>query len=116
MSSLLCKNGNTPLEESEDSQQWLGSFTGYKLRWEALGILFISMGYGAMSSPEGDAIFMLGGGQRRDRMKLVYEMKDAATSCIALSGRTDFLNPLMVYLHYVHNLLQSVCSGDTCEF
>ena len=40
MSSILCKNAETELEEFEDWDRWFTSCSGANLRWETLGGVF----------------------------------------------------------------------------
>jgi hypothetical protein len=118
ISQVLWKNTLTVLEESDDPQAWLDSFSGYNIRWEALGVLFASWCWGAMASPESDAIFEAQEDRWRDKSYFVREMKECASLCAVVCGNTDLVNPIMINLLYNNCLLQSIlgAGGDTSEF
>jgi hypothetical protein len=56
LACLIFKNSMSPLVPNEDPDQWMDSFAGKDLRWEALGILFTYWTFGAVSSSPESAI------------------------------------------------------------
>jgi hypothetical protein len=116
VSRILCQNARTNLQEPDDPQEWLDSFTGPNLRWEALGLLLSACCYGAMSSPESES-FTGQDGRRRENKQFVRETKECISICVTLCSHTDFVNPIMVALLYNNNLLLSVLGvgGDTSK-
>jgi len=106
----------TKMLEEDDPVVWINSFSGQNLRWEAIGVLFTYWAFGAISSPEDDPIFFDDKGNKRDRRQYMIELKECASSCIALCNHVERRNPLVVYLLYKHSLLESIISGDTSKF
>jgi hypothetical protein len=116
MSAILCKNAEKPLEEAEDYEPWLASFTGTKLRWEILGGVLACLTSATLSLPERDAFFTTQRDARKDRKYFAVEMKDCVQVCITLSNYMDLLNLPMVALLAKNLILQTVISGDTSRF
>jgi hypothetical protein len=118
ISQVLWRNALTVLEEPEEPLAWLDSFSGYNIRWEALGVLFASWCWGAMASPESDAIFEAQEDHWKDKGYFVRQMKECASLCAVFCGHTDLVNPIAINLLYNNCLLQSIlgAGGDTSEF
>lgn len=117
VSRMLCQNARTNLQEPDDTKEWLDSFTGPNLRWEALGLLLSACCYGAMASPESD-LFTGQDGRPRDKKQFVQETKECISICVTLCSHADFVNPIMVTLLYNNSILLSVLGvgGDTSKF
>lgn len=120
VATILCHTGRTTLQEPndpDDSREWVSSFSGANLRWEALGMVLSSCCYGALASPDGD-VFAQGDGQRKDRMQFVHELKESISICVTLCSHTDFVNLVMVSLLHSNCHLVSVLNsgGDTSKF
>jgi hypothetical protein len=115
VSNLFCKNVTTPLEESDDWDTWISSFTGDNLRWEALGCVFAALTSALLSLPERDAFFRTQRCSRIDRKHFAVEMKDCLQACNSLANYMDLLNILMVAMTCRNMILQTVISGDTSK-
>lgn len=109
MAHLISSNTATKwFEDEPDSEAWLNSFSGRKMRWESLGILFTYWALAAMADqphrPE----------PRKSEKKpapLVLVYQETAQMCIELcKGSTP--NSLLLYLSYKVAILQSMISGD----
>jgi hypothetical protein len=113
---ILCKNARTHLQEPDDTKEWLNSFSGHNLRWEALGLLLKSCCFGAMASSESEILFGRDG-RRREKKQFVREMHESVAICVTLCSHTEFVNPVMVALFYNNTLLLSIlgAGGDTSE-
>jgi hypothetical protein len=113
---ILCKNARTNLQEPDDPKEWLDSFSGHNLRWEALGLLLKSCCYGALASPEIET-FTCHDGQRKERKDFVREMQECVSICVTLCSHTEFVNPVMVALFYNNCMLLSILDvgGDTSK-
>ena len=57
ISSILCKNAETGLDEFEDWDRWFISCSGSNLRWETLGTIFGDLTSAVLSLPERDLFF-----------------------------------------------------------
>ncbi|RFU35705.1 hypothetical protein B7463_g679, partial [Scytalidium lignicola] len=113
VSSLLCKNAEDALEEYDDYERYLASFSGTNMRWEIMGHLFSALTSTLLSLPERDHFFISQIGPRSNRKYFVLEMKDAAQACITLSNYMDLLNVPMVALLAKNMILSTVIHGDT---
>lgn len=113
ISSAIYKNITTPLEESEDWDTYVASFTGTNMRWESVGCLFAGLSSALLSLPERDGFFTTQRGSRTDRKHFAVELKDCLQACMSLSNYMDFLNIIMVAITCRNMFLQTVLSGDT---
>ncbi|KUJ12384.1 uncharacterized protein LY89DRAFT_738173 [Mollisia scopiformis] len=112
LSSILCKNGESGLEEFEDWDGWFISCSGANLRWETLGGVFGALTSAVLSLPERDPFFSTQLGKRRNRKEFSIELKDCVQTCVTLSSYTDLMNVPMVELLLTNLRLQTVISGD----
>lgn len=115
-STILCKNAETALEEYDDYEKYLHSFSGLNFRWEILGQIFITLASALLSIPDRDPFFTTQKGSRSNRKHFAIEMKDAAQACITLSNYTDLLNVQMVALLTKNMILSTVIHGDTSTY
>lgn len=115
LSQIMCRNGETALEESEDYEKWLVAISGVNTRWESLGSIFGALTSALLSLPERDAFFATQRGDRNDRKFFAVEMKDCTQACITLSNYMDLLNILMVAVLSRNLIAQTVISGDTSK-
>jgi hypothetical protein len=115
---ILCQNARTNLQEpaNDNPKEWLDSFSGQNLRWEALGLLLKSCCYGALASPDRDT-FTGRDGRRVERKQFMREMQEYVSICVTLCSHTEFVNPVMVALFYNNCLLLSILGpgGDTSK-
>ncbi|KAF2842237.1 hypothetical protein M501DRAFT_1013590 [Patellaria atrata CBS 101060] len=114
LAQLMLSNGQNALEDEEDPQQYMSSFSGRNLRWEALGVLFTYWAYGSVSSPGNDEIIACLDPHSKDRRKVMIRFKECAALCLKICDMDGYSNPIMVYLMYKLNLLQSIITGDAC--
>ncbi|RDW92003.1 hypothetical protein BP5796_01397 [Coleophoma crateriformis] len=112
MSAVLCKNGETGLEEIDDYEEWVASFTGMNMRWETLGAVFTTLGHAILSLPERDPFFCSQRGLRSNRKAWASELKDCVQACVTLSNYGDLINVHMVALLAKNHLFQTIISGD----
>ncbi|CZT10242.1 hypothetical protein WAI453_009350 [Rhynchosporium graminicola] len=112
VSTLLCKNAESALQEFEDFDDWLASCSGQNFRWESLGSVYGALTTSILSLPERDAFFATQRGERRNRRDFAVEMKDCVQACITLSNYMDLINVPMVALLTKNFVLQTVLSGD----
>jgi hypothetical protein len=115
VSSIMCKNAETPLPEYDEYDHWLASFCGHNLRWESLGSVFGALTSATLALPERDAFFCTQRGQRSNRKQFAVEMKDCVQACVTLSNYMDLINMQMVSLLAKNLILQTVISGDTSK-
>ncbi len=120
MAQVLIKNSQTELNENiSDTDEWISSFSGQNLRWEALGIIF---GYWASTSVNYCRPYL---GRRsisnglwredRDKRSRLRRFKEAAGSCIRLADPARNANLLVVYLQQRYASLESNVSGDSSK-
>jgi hypothetical protein len=115
---ILCQNARTNLQEpaSDNPKEWLDSFSGQNLRWEALGLLLKSSCFGALASLDSET-FTGQDGRRMERKHFMREMQESVSICVTLCSHTEFVNPVMVALFYNNCLLLSILGpgGDTSK-
>lgn len=113
VSAAISKNVTIPLEESDDWETYVASFTGTHMRWEAVGCVFAGLSSALLALPERDGFFTTQRGARTDRKHFAVELKDCLQACMSLSNYMDFLNIIMVAITCRNMFLQTVLSGDT---
>jgi hypothetical protein len=115
---ILCQNARTNLQEpaSDNPKEWLDTFSGHNMRWEALGLLLKSCCYGVLASPDNES-YSCQDGRRREKKHFVREMQECVSICVTLCSHTEFVNPVMVALFYNNCLLLSIlgAGGDTSK-
>lgn len=88
-------------------------FTGPKLRWEILGLLFALSGLNAQYTSPDDPIFTTDDGRKIDREEFIGEVISGSNSCIHLCQEHGAVNDLMVWGLYANLLVQSNFYGDS---
>ena len=110
LSSEICANGKTP-SHSEGADNWYNWFSGPKLRWEIIGILFTVFGMSFYSRQEWDPVFSLSEQGGRNRKTAAIFMKVCADDCLHMCRETE-INDMIVILTKNVGRLQSVLFGD----
>jgi len=114
ISKELCKTAMTPLPSSSNTQEWLDSFSGKRLRWEVLGTFFAVFGLAVMTMPDWDPLFYrTSTGRPSSKMQYGKKVGQYAEACLALCNDVDSLNDYVISLMYLAHLLQSFNEGDT---
>lgn len=116
MSSILCKNAETGLEEFEDWDRWFISCSGANLRWETLGTIFGILATTVLLLPERDPFFLTQRGKRRYKRNFSIELKDCVQACVTLANYMDLINVPMVALLLKNLKLQAIISGDISKY
>lgn len=128
MARIISANTARSLVEDEepDAERWITSFSGRRMRWECLGVLFTYWSFAALSDQahRPELVRLFGGdgsGLREDdehhqpqsidprRVTLAY--KETAQVCIDLC-RGCAPNSLLLYLTFRNAILESVLVGD----
>ncbi|GAA85923.1 fungal specific transcription factor [Aspergillus luchuensis IFO 4308] len=113
--AILTRNSKIPLQKNQDPHAWLASFTGTRMRWETLGILYTYWACGAISSSsESQAVaeYCQAHSSVTNAKQLMTHFKRCASLCIDLCKQLGSINLLFVYLLYKHNILEGILSGD----
>ncbi|RDW92202.1 hypothetical protein BP5796_01596 [Coleophoma crateriformis] len=113
MAKILTRNTKSILRDTEDGASWLASISGWKVRWEMIGILFATLGNTALSILETDPFWATQPGSRKSRIQFASEMVQCSNWCIQLSSQKDNINYLMISLLFKRTILESQCTGDT---
>lgn len=118
LAHILCRNSKVQMEEPDDGQAWLNSFSGHQMRWESLGIIFACCCHGILAAPDNDGKFTLSTGQQEDRAQFLEQMREGMSFCVSLCSATDMINPIMAVLLYHNCVLHSVLGigGDTSAY
>lgn len=83
MAQTLFRNGESALEEPEDYQSWLACFSGSRLRWEVMGIVFCRIGIATTVLPVDDHLFTTKVGPKIDKRQFGLDMKECS---VRISG------------------------------
>lgn len=110
LSSEICSNGKTPIH-LKGADEWYNWFSGSKLRWEMIGILFTIFGTAFYSGQEWDPVFSLPEQGGRNRKTAATYMRVCASECLQMCKETD-INDMIVVLTKNVGRLQSVLAGD----
>ncbi|KAM0445206.1 hypothetical protein ACHAO4_009911 [Trichoderma viride] len=103
MSGTICINTRRILKEDHESAlEWLESFSGSKLRWEAVGIMFLYAALGELHASSG-----------ADSRRLIGHYTEYSSSCITLANMGGSSGSLMLFLLYKRSMLHACKHGDT---
>lgn len=102
-------------EHEADPDEWIKSFSGPALRWEALGHLFVYWSYGARGIQEVCISSRCKDIQASGALELMKRYKICASWCMELSRVARTSNTLLVYLAFKHCQLESHFSGETSK-
>ncbi|KAH8897310.1 hypothetical protein GQ53DRAFT_791856 [Thozetella sp. PMI_491] len=116
MARTLTLNSQRPLVENiSDGDEWIASFSGENLRWEALGIVFTHWAFATLNrdideNGEGRAA----GSWEVNHLKAtrMFHFKAGIEGCMALADPTRNVNTLVVLLHHNHMILETHVLGD----
>jgi hypothetical protein len=113
MAKTLCRNSSIPLqEEHTDPIEWLRSFSGQKLRWESLGLLFCYWALGTKSLPDNVELRSTQQLRDTDRRRLLNKYAVSAGMCVDICKSGSTANSLLAILLYRYGIVQSFISGD----
>lgn len=94
----IIHNSSKPLEEPDDYHEWIAAFSGPTLRWEALGIVLISMAHSCMCLAEIVETTRLQVGTRRPTKDFSIELKGCVEAIIDILRKNESINPLVSIL------------------
>ncbi|GJD03041.1 fungal specific transcription factor [Colletotrichum higginsianum] len=109
LARVLCRNSARPFSEHEpDPEVWMAQFMGPNLRWEMLGILFVSWEIKARTRDLARTeVGRMGYGQKNEFRKCILD-------CLALARRAaEVGNTLLLYLYIRKTVIESIVNGDT---
>ncbi|CAH0002545.1 unnamed protein product, partial [Clonostachys byssicola] len=103
LGGMICINTRRVLkEDQEDPLEWLQSFSGPNLRWEAVGLMFMYAAFGELSASTS-----------ADSRKLIGNYTEYCSSCITLANIGGSSGSLMLFLLYKRSVLHACMHGDT---
>lgn len=109
----IVQNSRKPLKEPADYQEWLDTFSGPNLRWEALGIAFISLAFSCVCSPRDTLKFQQG--SKKFTKSLSMELKGCSEAIIGILRKHETINLLVVVLLVKDLHLGTLIHGDTSK-
>lgn len=116
MAKTLCRNSSIPLqEEHTDPIEWLRSFSGQKMRWESLGLLFCYWAMGTKSLAENVELRETQQLRETDRRRLLNKYTVSAGKCVDICKNGSTANSLLAVLLYRYAIVQSIISGDASK-
>ena len=117
MAQSLHQNSAQLLEENQtDPDEWLASFLGANLRWEALGIMFVYWAAGTESLPDDDDLYRsLARMPALNKRQLFARYHESIRLCVQLCGRPCGGNTLLLFLLLKNAMLTNISHGDASE-
>lgn len=113
LATILCHNSSKPLREDyTDPKEWFESFSGPKMRWEGLGVLFTHWSSGAIAFRQGAQSSKY---TSRDYSTYILGYRDCAWDSIEITRNTMSANTILLYLMYMHSCLESIITGDSSQ-
>ena len=105
MGSILCINTRKPLDENQDDPgQWIGSFSGPNLRWEAVGMVFMQAAFTEMAVSTS-----------AESKKRIDRWAEYGSSCITLATMGGSSGTLMLLLLYERSVLHAYLYGKSSK-
>lgn len=92
---------------------FIRSFTGQSLRWEALAVFFIACGICCTSlRSRDDPVFDAFGHRRQDKQALMDRLLKASSVCISFCEDAGELSDLGIWVHHENTIFHSQVLGD----
>lgn len=111
MAQLISKNTARSWSEDEpDAEKWMASFSGWNLRWECLGIMFMYWSSAAIADYPHRLELQIAESLSPRRFSLTY--KEAAQMCLELC-KGCAPNSLLLYAMYKNAIMESILAGDS---
>lgn len=109
LSQKILRNTLKPIRFDGDTtfDEYMAMYTGDNLRWEAVGLIFTSIGLGAINLHPTDDVF----GPCGFKQEICRQMLDAADACLACCD-ADELNDARVWFLFQDMILISLYYGD----
>ena len=113
MSRELCRTAMSLIPPASNTQEWMKSFSGHRLRWEIIGNFNAIFGFSTMTIAEWDPLFTTArsSGPYHKR-EYGGQMRECAEACLALCNDVDAINDFVVCLTSSAYALQSFHEGD----
>ncbi|KAL6899963.1 hypothetical protein GGI43DRAFT_405931 [Trichoderma evansii] len=103
LGGTICINTRRILKEDhEDPLVWLESFSGPRLRWEAVGMMFLYTALRELHASAG-----------ADSRLLIGHYTEYCSSCLTLANMGGSSGSLMLFLLYKRSVLHACMHGDT---
>lgn len=118
MAREINDNGQESLECSiqDTIRTWAQSFTGHRLRWEVMGLIFTRLGMAAVGFPDRKKSTSTKIEPKIDWNKFTGQMVECAEACLLLCDNVDAVNDLVVSVMYQLTILESIHEGDSSEY
>lgn len=105
LGSMICINTRRSLREDQDSPlDWVESFSGPNLRWEAVGMIFLSTALRESSASTS-----------ADSRRFIAHCTECCSSCITLANMGGSSGPLMLFLLFKRSVLHASMHGETSK-
>ena len=115
MSRDLCSTAMSPMPPSTNTEEWIASFSGKRLRWEIVGSFFAVFGLAAVTMSDWDPMFQTHLGRLSNKKEYGGKMRVYAEACLALCNDIDTPNEFVIALMKNAYSLQSFHEGDTSQ-
>lgn len=105
LGGMICINTRRSLKEDQaDPLDWVEGFSGPNLRWEAVGMMFLSTALGEFSASTS-----------ADSRRLISQCAEYCSSCITLANMGGSSGSLMLFLLYKRSVLHACMHGETSK-
>ncbi|KAL2071253.1 hypothetical protein VTL71DRAFT_12488 [Oculimacula yallundae] len=113
ISDAMFANEEMPLPpDPDDGIEWLNNFTGPKIRFEMMGMLFCFFGLAYLGTQDWDPLFKHPDNHGRDKKQAAWRMKECANVCLTMCDYSETVNYLVTALILNIKRLETGCTGD----
>jgi hypothetical protein len=113
----IFRNSSKPLRrwKSMTLEDYTSTFTGENTRWEAIALLFASAGLSLLIYHESDPVLEELGGSAKARERLLTQVSEATSTCIAFCDHAASSNEILAFAQYTDVLLRTQRYGDSSK-
>ncbi|OQE47289.1 hypothetical protein PENCOP_c001G08116 [Penicillium coprophilum] len=115
LANQIFQNTSRPMRthKSMSPEEYLSSFTGRNLRWEALGSILTLCGMQLAITPDNDPDITQGSDDPRAKDRLLEQVTVISTVCLGLCDQTSSANEMLAMLQFNDVMLRTQQYGDS---
>jgi hypothetical protein len=115
LSNQIFQNTSRPMRthKAMTIKEYIASFTGRNLRWEALGSIFTLCGLQLAVTPDNHPDIIQGSDDPRGKDRLLEQVTVISTMCLNFCDQASSANELLAMLQFHDTILRSLQYGDS---